>query len=753
VILPTLALMTTKYTFEGENKMSRATELSSSLKFLETNKIQFREYQVEIAKKCVNRNSLVVIPTGLGKTIISLLVVAETLQSYPRNSKIIVLAPTRPLINQHYESFAQFLAIPDDSMITLTGKNPSEERPKLFEEHQILFYTPQTLRNDLVAKHYDLKNTCLIIFDEAHHASGDYPYGLIADTFQDQNPDGTILALTASPGSSKERIDELCQLLHIDKNNVHVRTRKDEDVKNYLQPMNIFKIGVDMTELMEDALIVINRLVEERLQYLSQMGHIEKKGEMLVKKITRKDLLRLNTELIKQMSSGDKSVYGVISVNAQGLILYHMLELIEQQGLDTLLMYLEKLMKEARKQNSSKANQILAGDTRIRRVYLELRRHESEYPEGLIHPKYIVLKKLLIDQLNENPDSRILVFVKLRDSIQHITSRLEKESKIKPTRFVGQATKSKKDKGMSQKRQLEILKSFKEGLYNVLVATNVAEEGLDIAECDIVVFYDIVASEIRYIQRKGRTARQKEGKVILLYTKETNDEIYLRIALNKIQKMNDNLKLSPVETEKTNKKGSINYEKDMGNKKEVKFEQKIEKMTDNNKFLPPSKPRSPNQETLVSYFSSSKPEHPISNSSLKTPDPEILISKDLPGKFGLRKKLQNEGINLGFQETGRRIDLFSEIALFIIDPRKFIKESVSMSEKDLIRLRQARKLVLFVFDFEDFMEQFEGEKRLLKQRISEWGDQNWFRTISIDVPEELVFIIKNLYTPHKNEVK
>ena len=101
------------------------------------------------------------------------------------------------------------------------------------------------------------------------------------------------------------------------------------------------------------------------------------------------------------------------------------------------------------------------------------------------------------------------------------------------------------------------------------------------------------------------------------------------------------------------------------------------------------------------------------------------------------------------QENGRRIDLFSEIALFIIDPRTFIKESVSISEKDLIRLRKARKLVLFVFDFEDFTEQFEGEKRLLKQRIAEWGNENWFRTISIDVPEELVFIIKNLYTPHK----
>jgi ERCC4-related helicase len=737
-----------KSILKEEDRMARVKEFSVPLKFLETNKIQFREYQVEIAKKCVNTNSLVVIPTGLGKTIISLLVVAETLQNYPTDSKVIVLAPTRPLIDQHRESFSQFLAISDDNMITLTGKNPSEERPRLFEDHRILFYTPQTLRNDLVAKHYDLKNTCLIIFDEAHHASGDYPYGLISDTYHDQNPDGTILALTASPGSSKERIDELCQILHVDKTNVHVRTRKDDDVKNYLQPMDIFKIGVDLTSLMEDTRLIIDQLVEERLQFLSHMGHLDKKGENLINKITRKDLLKLNTELIKNTSSGDKSIYGVISVNAQGLILYHMLELIEQQGLDILLMYLEKLMKEARKLNSSKANRILAADTRIRRIYFELKKQEVEYPKALIHPKYAVLLQLLKDQLEKNPDSRILVFVKLRDSIQHITSRLEKEPSIKPARFVGQATKSNKDKGMSQKKQLEVLKAFKEGDYNVLVATNVAEEGLDIAECDIVVFYDIVASEIRYIQRKGRTARQREGKVILLYSKNTNDEIYLRIALNKIQKMNDHLKDSPEKNKKIELSNDIKDE-DNVNGVDVKSEQKRMKEQGRDSNLLQSKSRTPNQETLLSYFSPSKSESPIISKSFKTPDPEIIISKDVPGKFGLRKKLQNDGIILGLQENGRRVDLFSEIALFIIDPRTFIKESISMSEKDLLRLRQARKLVLFVFDFEDFTEQFEGEKRLLKQRIAEWGDENWFRTISIDVPEELVFIIKNLYIPHK----
>ena len=176
---------------------------------------------------------------------------------------------------------------------------------------------------------------------------------------------------------------------------------------------------------------------------------------------------------------------------------------------------------------------------------IELKKNEDLSPKQLIHPKYYVLEKLLLQEITINPTSRILVFVKLRDSVKNIVNKLKSsnsEGILKPARFVGQATKSKDDKGLSQKKQLEILKQFKQGHYNILVSTNVGEEGLDIAECDLVIFYDVVASEIRFIQRKGRTARHREGKVIILYCKDTHDEIYMHIALNKLKKMNVNLK-------------------------------------------------------------------------------------------------------------------------------------------------------------------------------------------------------------------
>ncbi|KKL58981.1 hypothetical protein LCGC14_2219930, partial [marine sediment metagenome] len=473
--------------------------------------LEAREYQINIAEKCLNKNSLVVLPTGLGKTIIAVLVARKTIDIFPKNSKIIILAPTRPLINQHFDTFSKFLNVSVNKFTVLTGKILPEKRIELFTENQIVFFTPQTLRNDLVNKRYSLENTALIIYDEAHHATGDYAYTMIADEYKEQNPDGVSLALTASPGASKKKIQILCENLYIPLSNIHIRTRKDIDVKSYLQPMSIYKIGVNLTTLMAEVYTGIITVLEERLLYLTQLNFLSEKSRPLHNKIIRKDLLRLNKELVSLIQQeGDKTgVYSALSINAQGLILYHMIELVEQQGLDVLLIYLEKVKNDAKKAKSSKAVRILASDTRLQRIYIELKKNQEFTPENLVHPKYHVLLKVLQDQLNQNPESRILVFVKLRDSLKNIVNHLKEYKLIKPARFVGQATKSPDDKGLSQKKQIEVLEQFKTGKFNVLVSTNVAEEGLDIAECNLVVFYDVVASEIRLIQRKGRTARKK----------------------------------------------------------------------------------------------------------------------------------------------------------------------------------------------------------------------------------------------------
>ncbi|MFX0073734.1 MAG: DEAD/DEAH box helicase, partial [Candidatus Hermodarchaeota archaeon] len=360
------------------------------------NNLEIRSYQIKISDKCINNNSLVVLPTGLGKTIIAIIVAAKTLDNYPPTSKIIVLAPTRPLIDQHFRIFGKHLKISEEKLCILTGNIKPENRIDLFNKNQFLFYTPQTLRNDLVNRRYTLKNVCLIIFDECHHAFGNYPYTFIADEYNDQNPDGTILALTASPGASKERIRKLCYNLHIPLQNIYKRMREDTDVRIYIKDLEIIKIGVKPTDLMERFYEILRLMIEERLKYLSQLNFIEVKSEKLFYRITRKDLINLNKKLVNTLNSNAEKAgsYSAISVNAQILILYHMIELIEQQGLDILMCYLEEMNKKAKKNNSSKAIKMLANENRLRQIYILLKKSQETTPENLIHPKYKVLEQL-----------------------------------------------------------------------------------------------------------------------------------------------------------------------------------------------------------------------------------------------------------------------------------------------------------------------------------------------------------------------
>ena len=691
--------------------------------FIKDTGVEYRTYQVEIAKKCIVKNSLVVLPTGLGKTIIAVFVAAYTLELFPKNSKVIILAPTRPLINQHYDTFKKFLTIPEEQFVVLTGKVNPEKRAKLFHEHQIILYTPQTLRNDLVKRRYSLNTTCLIVFDEAHHATGDYPYPLIADEYLDQNPDGNILALTASPGSSQKKIDTLCKNLHILKTHIHTRTRTDRDVKVYLKPMDIYKIGVELTELMEDAYTIVQKLLEERLQYLSQLGFLNKNSKKLAENIYRKDLLKLNAELVQLLQdNGDKTgVYTALSVNAQALILYHMIDLIEQQGLDVLLTYLKKLRNDAKKKSSSKAVKILASEYRLYQLFMELLKRHDFSPENLIHPKYTILIQILTEQLISNSDSRILVFVKLRDSVKNITKKLNILKDVNASRFVGQTTKSKDDKGLSQKKQLEILEKFKQGEFNVLVSTNVGEEGLDIAECDLVIFYDVVASEIRFIQRKGRTARHREGKVIILYCKNTHDEIYLKIAMSKLKRMNINLKNHRTTQTALSKTSVFQKAPDISTTGETP------------KVKPIKQTQQPGLLAFIHGPSSKRKSHK-----------KVVISKQFPVKFGLRKRFQKEGVQLSISNTDQHIIIYEKVLVQVYSPDKFDGAFQTELSNFVERFQHRYELIIIILDLIDFTEQINGELRVIKQKIKEFAEKSQFQIVPIEDVEELYFIIKNI---------
>ena len=122
-----------------------------------------------------------------------------------------------------------------------------------------------------------------------------------------------------------------------------------------------------------------------------------------------------------------------------------------------------------------------------------------------------------------------------RDSALKIKEELENLPGVTAEIFVGQA--KKRDTGLSQKEQKALLNRFRDSEFNVLVATSIGEEGLDIIKVDLVIFYEPIPSAIRSIQRRGRTGRQEKGRVIILLTRNTRDEAFRWVAHHKEQKM------------------------------------------------------------------------------------------------------------------------------------------------------------------------------------------------------------------------
>jgi Fanconi anemia group M protein len=222
----------------------------------------------------------------------------------------------------------------------------------------------------------------------------------------------------------------------------------------------------------------------------------------------------------------DALLYKALSAQAAALKVGHALDLVETQGVGALASYLEKLDHD-----ESKAAKAILEDPRA----IEARKLLSE--SKVDHPKLRQVAILLRQQLKEKADARVLVFTNFRDTAETLVEQLAQVDGVRPARFVGQASRSETDRGMSQKRQVEMIELFKAGVHNVLVATSVAEEGLDIPQVDLVIFYEPVPSEVRAIQRRGRTGRKRAGRVVILITKDTRDEVSYWSSKGKEKKM------------------------------------------------------------------------------------------------------------------------------------------------------------------------------------------------------------------------
>ncbi len=492
-----------------------------------------RLYQETIFSTCSLHNTLVVLPTGLGKTGISLLLATQRLTQYPQ-SKILVLAPTKPLLDQHHATFVTHLNLPEEAFCTLSGLVAPSERAALWQKSKIFFATPQTVENDIISGKINLAEVSLLCVDECHRATGNYSYVHIAKKYVQHAQYPRILGLTASPGSDREKIYEIMHNLFVEC--IEIRDEGDDDVKPYVQNVNVDYCGV---EFPAEYKIIHENL---KLSFRRKLDEIKGYGYLNdAQNRSKRDILQLQAVLQSQIAQGERepALLKSVSLAAEALKIEHAIELVETQGLHAVEKYLSELYEKAQT-TKTKATQNLARDPHVYRAYVKVK--EFGLNESLVHPKIAKLRDLLQQELAViGADSRIIIFTQYRDTAHKVLESLTAAlPEIKATIFFGQT--HKQHKGLSQKEQRERIVEFREGTYNVIIMTSVGEEGLDIPEVDLVVFYEPIPSAIRTIQRRGRTGRKRAGKVVVLYTKGTRDEAYRWSAHHKEKQMYRNLR-------------------------------------------------------------------------------------------------------------------------------------------------------------------------------------------------------------------
>jgi len=468
-----------------------------------------RDYQKAIFETAKENNTLVVLPTGLGKTLIAVLLSIERLKKHP-GSKILFLAPTKPLVDQHLQTYQSLLPELFADLQLFTGEINAKKRQEIWQTAEIIFSTPQCIANDLENRLYDLREVSLLVMDEAHRCLKNYDYTKVVQCYKNQSDNIRIIGLTASPGSDQDLVKQICK--HLDISEIEIRTRESSDVKQYLQEREFEKVDVDFPKEFIEIRVLLKRIWDEKVDKLRSRS-------LLFGPANKITLLKLQTRLAAQVSPRNFNAMHGMSLTAQAIKISHAIELLETQTLSGLRDYMNSLIKQA-EEKKSKGVQTLVNGPDFNAAMLSLTELLKKEVE---HPKIEEISNIVKAQFEENKNSKIIIFTQFRETASRIVEKLKNIPEVKASVFIGQAKKL--NMGLSQKEQKAVIEKFKSNELNILCATSIGEEGLDIPEVSAVIFYEPIPSAIRKIQRAGRTARLSPGKLKILVTKDTRDEI------------------------------------------------------------------------------------------------------------------------------------------------------------------------------------------------------------------------------------
>nr|XP_046268211.1 Fanconi anemia group M protein isoform X2 [Scatophagus argus] len=505
-----------------------------------------RVYQLKISEAALFQNTLVCLPTGLGKTFIASVVMYNFYRWYP-SGKIVFMAPTKPLVAQQIEACYKVMGIPQAHMAELTGSTAAKQRQEVWRTKRVFFLTPQVMVNDLSRETCPARQVKCVVIDEAHKALGNHAYCQVIRQLGSQTQQFRILALSATPGGDTKSVQSVISNLLIS----HIELRSDEspDIRAHSHQRSVDKMVVPLGEA----------LSAHQSRYLQVL---EKFTSRLVQNrvMANKDLRTLSKyQLILARDQFRKNPPPSIKGPQQGMLegdfalcisLYHGYELLMQMGLRSLFYYIQGIMDGSREM--SRARNELQRTPTFMDLYHEMEAMFTKPSAGpdepfiYSHPKLEKLEEVVLQHFRRWTESlaecsgpqevstRVMIFSSFRESVQEIAAMLNRHAPlIRVMTFMGQASAGKGVKGFTQKEQLEVVHRFRQGGFNTLVSTCVGEEGLDIGEVDLIVCFDAQKNPIRLVQRMGRTGRKRQGRIVVILAEGREERTYNQSQSNK----------------------------------------------------------------------------------------------------------------------------------------------------------------------------------------------------------------------------
>ena len=505
--------------------------------------ISKREYQFEMARNALLTNSLVCLPTGLGKTLIAAVVMYNYYRWFP-TGKIIFMAPTRPLVDQQMAACHNVVGIPTSDTIVLMGstkKDDSGSRREFWREKRLFFCTPHTVANDLENGDLDASQVVCVVVDEAHHARGQYASAEVLRLLHERHVKFRLLALTATPGQGLEEVQNVVKTLRIGR--IDFRSDQDPDVSRYTHKREMVVERVQPDQAMSYVQTMLCDLMRPTCQQLARMGALGEVGYRIrtflenrpTNGATRVEppawfsLQQARQALYANQGRAGHSRGAAFAAFESAMELSKAYELLLKFGSKQAYEYVEK-------RGEGRNTTLIHRQDAVSKELVDLLRSMSS--NGAHHsPKLDRLTSILKQHFKQaSADTRVMIFTSHRESVKDIVRALREvpagadtACKIKVAEFVGQgdstaggkkrapAGNGRSTKGQTQKEQKATLDAFRAGTLNTLVATSIGEEGLDIPSVDLIFFFDVV-DIIRAIQRMGRTGRARDGKVVVLAT-------------------------------------------------------------------------------------------------------------------------------------------------------------------------------------------------------------------------------------------